>query len=64
VAKFISIIGFIVLIASDQTSEKLRYSFLHIALIGAGTVNPLFAAWIQDNTPDTATCSVMIGFFG
>jgi hypothetical protein len=63
-AEAISLVGFIVLIASDLHSEKLRYAFLHIALIGAGTANPLVAAWVQDNTPDTATRSIIMGLFG
>lgn len=63
-AEGIAIVGFIVLIGSNQSSTKLRYGFLHIALIGAGTANPLVAAWLTDNTPDTATRSIIMGLFG
>ncbi|KAJ5812199.1 hypothetical protein N7474_008500 [Penicillium riverlandense] len=59
---FISIIGYIVLITSSN--NQLRYGFLHIAMIGAGTANPLIAAWLTDNTPDQATRAVIMGFYG
>ncbi|KAB8256186.1 major facilitator superfamily domain-containing protein [Aspergillus pseudonomiae] len=58
----ISIVGYIVLIASK--SNKVRYGFLHVALIGSGTANPLIAAWLTDNTPDHATRAVTMGLFG
>ncbi|KAJ5991678.1 hypothetical protein N7451_007402 [Penicillium sp. IBT 35674x] len=58
----ISIVGYIVLIVSK--SNQLRYGFLHVALIGAGTVNPLVAAWLADNTPNKATRAIIMAFFG
>lgn len=61
-AMFISVIGYIVLIASKN--NQLRYGFLHVALIGAGTANPLVAAWLTDNTPDKATRAIVMGFYG
>lgn len=61
-AMFISIIGYIVLIVSH--SNKLRYGFLFVVMIGAGSINPLAAAWLNDNTPDKATRAMIMGIFG
>jgi MFS family permease len=60
----IGIIGMIVFVASPLTATSLRYGFIHIALIGAGSANPLVAAWLTDNTPDKATRAIFMGFFG
>jgi MFS family permease len=57
----IGVVGMIVLISTSN--QKLRYGFAHIALIGAGTSNPLVAAWITDNTPEKATRAVIFGFY-
>lgn len=58
---FIGVIGMIVLISTHD--QKLRYGFAHVALVGAGTSNPLVAAWITDNTPEKATRAVIFGFY-
>lgn len=50
------------LIASDN--DKLRYGFLHVALIGSGTATPLIAAWLTDNTPEKETRAITMSFFG
>jgi MFS family permease len=60
----IGLIGMIVFVASPTTANKLRYGFMHVALIGAGSANPLVAAWLSDNTPDKATRAIFMGFFG
>ncbi|PKS06224.1 hypothetical protein jhhlp_006970 [Lomentospora prolificans] len=61
-AMFVSIIGYIILIASHD--DKVRYGSLFLVMIGAGSINPLSAAWINDNTPDKATRSIMMGIYG
>jgi hypothetical protein len=58
----ISIVGFIVMITS--TNPKLRYGFVHVCMIGAGTANPLVAGWLRDNTPDRAVLAIFMGLFG
>ena len=50
------------LIASH--SNKLRYGFLFVVMIGAGSINPLSAAWLNDNTPDKATRNIIMGIYG
>jgi MFS family permease len=59
----ISIIGYIVLII-PTSGPRLRYGFLCVAMIGAGTPNPLVAAWLSSNTPDKATRAIVMGLFG
>lgn len=59
---FISVIGYIVLIASKD--NQLRNGFLYVALIGAGIANPLVAAWLTDNTPNEATRAIIMGLYG
>jgi hypothetical protein len=61
-AMFISMIGYIALIASH--SDHVRYGFLFVIMIGAGSINPLSAAWLNDNTPDKATRSIIMGIYG
>ncbi|KAK7191745.1 hypothetical protein DPSP01_008022 [Paraphaeosphaeria sporulosa] len=61
-AMFASCIGYIGLIASH--SNKVRSGFLFIVMIGSGTIPPIAAAWLTDNTPEKATRSVMMGIFG
>ncbi|KAH8660081.1 major facilitator superfamily domain-containing protein [Xylariales sp. PMI_506] len=61
-AMFVSIIGYIGLIVSSN--NKVRYGFLFVVMIGAGSINPLSAAWLNDNTPDKATRSIIMGIYG
>jgi MFS family permease len=61
-AMFISIIGYIPLIASRD--NHVRYGFLFVIMIGAGSINPLSAAWLNDNTPEQATRSIIMGIYG
>lgn len=58
----ISIIGFIVLISSNNA--RLRYGFVHICMMGAGAGGPLVASWLTDNVPDRGTRSIVIGLNG
>ncbi|KAL4790974.1 major facilitator superfamily domain-containing protein [Aspergillus venezuelensis] len=66
IAMCFSIIGYIVLIiaGADPGRNNLRYGFLFVIMVGAGSVNPLTAAWLNDNTPDRATRSIVMGLFG
>ncbi|KAL4936396.1 hypothetical protein BDV06DRAFT_216710 [Aspergillus oleicola] len=64
VAMTFSIIGYIVAIACGTLRNNLRYGFLFVIMIGAGSVNPLTAAWLIDNTPDKVTRSTVMGLFG
>ncbi|KAL4878781.1 major facilitator superfamily domain-containing protein [Aspergillus karnatakaensis] len=63
-AMFFSIIGYIALIAAGEGKNNIRYGFLFVIMIGAGSVNPLTAAWLNDNTPDKATRSIVMGLYG
>ncbi|KAL4808177.1 major facilitator superfamily domain-containing protein [Aspergillus unguis] len=65
-AMLFSIIGYIALIACgpDPSRNKIRYGFLFVIMLGAGSVNPLVAAWLNDNTPDKGTRSIVMGLFG
>ncbi|KAL3483084.1 major facilitator superfamily domain-containing protein [Aspergillus germanicus] len=63
-AMFFSIIGYIALIACGTGKNNIRYGFLFVIMIGAGSVNPLTAAWLNDNTPDKATRSIVMGLYG
>ncbi|KAL2869775.1 major facilitator superfamily domain-containing protein [Aspergillus lucknowensis] len=63
-AMFFSIIGYIALIACGTGKNDVRYGFLFVIMIGAGSVNPLTAAWLNDNTPDKATRSITMGLYG
>ncbi|KAL4862840.1 hypothetical protein BDV12DRAFT_190113 [Aspergillus spectabilis] len=62
-AMFFSIIGYIALIAAGTGKNNVRYGFLFVIMIGAGSVNPLTAAWLNDNTPDKATRSIIMGLY-
>lgn len=61
-AMFVSIVGYIPLIVSKD--EKVRYGFLFVIMIGAGSINPLSAAWLNDNTPDKGTRAIIMGIYG
>ena len=63
-AMLFSIIGYIALVACGTGKNNIRYGFLFVIMIGAGSVNPLRAAWLNDNTPDKATRNVLMGIFG
>ena len=56
----IGVNGMIVLVSSANVN--VRYGFAHVAVIGAGTINPLVAAWITDNTAEKANRAVNLGF--
>jgi MFS family permease len=47
-AMLFSIIGYIALIACGTGKNNIRYGFLFVIMIGAGSVNPLTAAWLND----------------
>lgn len=63
-AMLFSIIGYIALVACGTGKNNIRYGFLFVIMIGAGSVNPLTAAWLNDNTPDKATRNILMGIYG
>ncbi|KAL3459374.1 major facilitator superfamily domain-containing protein [Aspergillus heterothallicus] len=63
-AMLFSVVGYIALIACGTGRDNVRYGFLFVIMVGAGSVNPLTAAWLNDNTPDKATRSIVMGLYG
>lgn len=61
-AMLVSVIGYVPLVASRD--NHVRYGFLFVIMVGAGSINPLAAAWLNDNTPDRATRAVIMGIYG
>lgn len=63
-AMLFSIIGYIALVACGTGKNNIRYGFLFVIMIGAGSVNPLTAAWLNDNNPEKATRNILMGIYG